>query len=74
MCQVERGTRGITVDTLIKIANFFNMGVEYFVSEYTKNNQQHDPLDKEWLMLISGKTPMQKKKLIALYKDINKHF
>jgi transcriptional regulator with XRE-family HTH domain len=34
---IERGTRGITISNLLKIANYFNVPLDYFVTQQSDN-------------------------------------
>lgn len=73
--QVERGIRGINLPNLIKIANRFNVSVDYLLSDYlnTDINKENDSFNQEWLEIIESKTPTEKQKYIALVKDISKY-
>ena len=73
--QVERGIRGINLPNLIKIANRFNISIDYLLSDYlnTDINKENDSLNQEWLKIIENKTPIEKQKYIALVKDISKY-
>ena len=75
--QVERGERGINIPNLIKIANRFNISIDnYLLSDYLDNAaaRNDSDLDNEMLLLIENKSPTEKQKIIALVKDIIKHF
>ena len=73
--QVERGVRGINIPNLVRIANRFNVGIDYFLSEYLNKDvsKESKNLDKEWLAIIEDKPPTEKQRYIALVKDISKH-
>lgn len=73
--QVERGVRGINLPNLVKLANKFNVSLDYLLSEYLNNNigNESKSLDNEWLEIIKNKTPLEKKRYIAIIKDISKH-
>ena len=73
--QVERGVRGVNLHNLIKIANRFNVSLDYLLSEHLNNDisDDIDKLNKEWIDIINNKSPMEKKRYIALMNDIIKH-
>ncbi|TCK92421.1 helix-turn-helix protein [Natranaerovirga hydrolytica] len=35
---IERGNRGITINNLVKIANYFNVSIEYFFEDRSNNS------------------------------------
>jgi transcriptional regulator with XRE-family HTH domain len=67
--QIERGERHLTLDTLILIANYFKVSVDYLIRD-SLELQLLDSTD-EWKLITEGKTVEQKQILFEALKAIN---
>jgi transcriptional regulator with XRE-family HTH domain len=67
---IERGERCLTVETLVYIASYFELSVDYLLRDSLELTT-HD-LDKAWSKLIDGKTSEEKQALIDVFNRINR--
>lgn len=66
---IERGERCLTVETLVYIADYFKLSVDYLLRDSLKLFS--DDLDTVWNELIEGKTSEEKQALIEVFSRIN---
>jgi transcriptional regulator with XRE-family HTH domain len=67
---IERGERCLTVETLVNIASYFKLSVDYLLRD--SMNLVTNDLDEAWNKLIDGKTSEEKQALIDVFNRINK--
>ena len=66
--QVERGERGISLETLIKITNQFGVTVDYLLSDCLDNNDAY--LRESWVRLVKNRSQKQQEMIIDIIKAI----
>ena len=65
--RVERGERVISVETLIKIANYFNLSLDYLLLDSTRVSAS-EKVQTELDLIFSGMDPQQSSYLLELLK------
>ena len=64
--RIERGERVLSVETLMKIANFYNLSLDYLLRDTTHSNIANIQTDLD--DIFSGVNPLQKPLLLSLLK------
>jgi transcriptional regulator with XRE-family HTH domain len=67
--QIERGERHLTLDTLVLIANYYKVSVDYLIRD-SLELQLLDSTD-EWRQITDGKTAEQKQLLLDALKAVS---
>ncbi|MCL1844097.1 MAG: helix-turn-helix domain-containing protein [Defluviitaleaceae bacterium] len=66
--QLERGERGISIDTLISISNRLGVTVDYLLSDYIENEDEY--LRQLWVRLVKNRTEKEQEMIINVIKAI----
>lgn len=66
---IERGERCLTLDTLVNIANYFKLSIDYLLRDSLESSD--DRTADAWNKLTYGKTNDEKQKLIEILSAIN---
>lgn len=66
--QVERGERGISLETLINISNRLGVTVDYLLSDYIENEDEY--LRQLWVRLVKNRTEKEQEMIISVVKAI----
>lgn len=67
--QIERGEKSLTLDTLVKIVNYFDVTVDYLLRDSLEEYHSED-ID-EWNRLITGKSTKERQAMIDIIKKVN---
>ncbi len=70
--RIERGERILSVESLIKIAIFYDLSVDYLLLDSTNTNLQ-DKLQTELHNIFNNKTPSQVKYILDLLTVISEN-
>ena len=70
--RVERGEKVASLETLIKIANYFGFSLDYLLQE-SLNQKLPDNLQAELAQVFSDKTPEQTDKLLDWLKMLSEN-
>lgn len=66
--QVERGERGISLESLINISNKLGVTVDYLLSDYLDNEDEY--LRQMWIRLVKNRTEKEQEMIINVVKAI----
>lgn len=69
--QIERGIRCPTMDTLVSIANVFELSIDYLLRDSLLTAK--DTTGEEWERLTKGKTVEEKKRLIEVVEAVERY-
>jgi transcriptional regulator with XRE-family HTH domain len=69
--QIERGERCLTVDTLVHVANYYQLSVDYLLRDSL--DMAENATEEEWKRLTLGKTSEEKRKLIQAIEAIDEY-
>lgn len=72
MSRIEKGTRNITSDELLRFADYFNVSMDYL---FGRDNSAHDyaPLQTKWLTLDLSDLSFHYRKEIKQYADYQRY-
>jgi transcriptional regulator with XRE-family HTH domain len=65
---VERGERGISLETLINISNCLGVTVDYLLATYLDNEDEY--LRHLWIRLVKNRTEKEQEMIINVVKAI----
>ncbi|MGN1116452.1 MAG: helix-turn-helix domain-containing protein, partial [Candidatus Ornithomonoglobus sp.] len=71
---IENGHRGVNLTNLIKIANALDVTFDYLMSDVNSAAiEGADSLKKQWLELISNRSPKEQRLLINIVTDLSRN-
>jgi len=71
--RVERGEKVASLETLIRIANFFGFSLDFLLQD-SLNNAMPDKLQMELAQIFTNKSQEQAERLIAWLKVLSENF
>ena len=66
--QVERGQRGISLETLINVSNCLGVTVDYLLANYIDNEDEY--LRQLWVRLVKNRSEKEQDMIINVVKAI----
>jgi transcriptional regulator with XRE-family HTH domain len=66
--QVERGERGISLETLIAVSNRLGVTVDYLLSDYLDNEDEY--MRQSWIRLVKNRTAKEQEMIINVVKAV----
>ena len=69
--QIERGERGLTLGTLIRLAGYFGVSVDFLLKEYLPESDEL--IVSQFRQIISNQTASRKKMALDVVKNIFAH-
>ena len=65
---IERGTKILSLESLLKVANYFNFSLDYLLSDSLKSADSDDKFQAELDNVFRDKTPAQRDYLLKILK------
>ena len=66
--QVERGERGISLETLIAICNRLGVTLDYLLADSFDNEEEY--LRQQWIRLVKNRTEKEQEMIVSVVKAI----
>ena len=66
-CHIERGTRILSLESLVKISRYYKLSLDYLLSDSVQD-ENDKKLQIEFESLFSGKSPEQANSLLNIFK------
>jgi len=66
--QLERGERGVSLDTLIAISNRLGVTVDYLLSDYLSDEEEY--LRQVWIRLVRNRTNKEQEMILSVVKTL----
>lgn len=71
MGQIERGEKSLTLGTLVKLANYFNVSLDSLVRDSLRSYRPED--NKDWEQILAGRTNKEKQMIVDIVGIIDKY-